>query len=435
MREKNGENYGGGWGRTAIAWALTLGLGTAAVVSGDRWSDHVELEPVARMAPATVSATAPEIAVAPPAPVAEATIADLVPVEEPPVAPVAAAPAVPIVPALDALQERRLADEIARRKARDSRQLVSAVRAGFEDQQPAIPLTFLLSIAYNETHGKVLAVSPSGAVGLAQATPAAYLAQPGFDGKLFITNQYLIGARSYIMKKPLGDAVAIANSLIWKNGTPQRLRAQTLLAAAHELQREGMDELHALEPQAPPLFAERIRQADEYNTWALAELERLIDRRATKAELTAYRDRIRKDFSSMMRTQQGAWEAYQRDLEGERDRLLRARYGGSPNDVIRGRAYEAGEYLAEVLDVRFSPRHAARFLAAHLTTKQEQARTLGIEEHELEQWTAALYNGGAVNVKRMRAGLMGSLRETENYMQKIPALRADLDRVIGVARS
>lgn len=365
----------------------------------------------------------------------EPAIAEEVAATAPEVMPEPSAPVVePPPPALDAATERRLAWEIAQRKGRDSEQLVSAVRGGFEDRRPAIPLTFLLSIAYNETHGKVLAVSPSGAVGLAQATPAAYLAEPGFDGKLFITNQYLIGARTYIMKKPLGDAVAIANSLVWKNDTPMRLRARTLLDAAYELQREGMDELQALEPHAPPLFAERIREADEYNARALAELERLIDRRATKAELTGYRDRVRKEFSSRMRLQQGAWEAYQNDLERERDRLLRARYGTSPNDVIRGRAYEAGEYLAETLDVRFSPTHMASFLAAHLETKQRQARDeLGIADHELEEWTAALYNGGAVNVKRMRAGLMGSLRETQLYMRKIPALRADLDRAIGAA--
>jgi hypothetical protein len=58
---------------------------------------------------------------------------------------------------------------------------------------------------------------------------------------------------------------------------------------------------------------------------------------------------------------------------------------------------------------------------------------LGVPEEELEAWTAALYNGGLVNVTRMRAGLMGSIRETENYMQKVPEMRARLDGTTSLA--
>ena len=60
-------------------------------------------------------------------------------------------------------------------------------------------------------------------------------------------------------------------------------------------------------------------------------------------------------------------------------------------------------------------------------------RTQGVEppDRSLPAWTAALYNGGAVNVKRMRAGLIGSLRETQKYMQAVPQRTARLDRVLG----
>lgn len=390
------------------SWGLIGAIGLGAVSIADR-----DERPTANtLAAAAVAATAV-------APVHVAQTID-------PVIP-AAAPAV--AGTASTINETRLAAEIARLKARDSEQLVSVIRTAFDEQQPAIPLTFLLSIAYNETHGKVLAVSPAGAVGLAQATPSAYLMEEDFKGKLYVTNDYLVGQRNYIMKKPLGDAMNIANSLIRKNDAAQRTRAKNLLASAVELQREGMNELHVLEPIAPALFAQRVRQADEYNTAALAELGRLIDRGAPKTEMTRYRDRIQKQYRSMMQTQTRSWTAYKKDLENERDRLLRARYGMSPAQVITTRAYEAGEYLGQELDARFSPKEMARFLAAHLTTKQQEAQALGVEEDQLERWTAALYNGGAVNIKRMRAGLMNSLTETQRYMQKIPAMRESLDRV------
>ena len=73
----------------------------------------------------------------------------------------------------------------------------------------------------------------------------------------------------------------------------------------------------------------------------------------------------------------------------------------------------------------------AEFLAAHLETKQQQARELGIQDEKLDAWTAALYNGGSVNVKRMRAGLIGSLKETQKYMKAVPARTAKLEKALG----
>jgi hypothetical protein len=49
----------------------------------------------------------------------------------------------------------------------------------------------------------------------------------------------------------------------------------------------------------------------------------------------------------------------------------------------------------------------------------------------LDAWTAALYNGGAVNIKRMRAGLIGSLQETQKYKKAVPARAERLDRSLG----
>ncbi|MEA2329602.1 MAG: hypothetical protein QOE68_4561, partial [Thermoanaerobaculia bacterium] len=52
------------------------------------------------------------------------------------------------------------------------------------------------------------------------------------------------------------------------------------------------------------------------------------------------------------------------------------------------------------------------------------------------EMTAALYNGGAHNVKRMMAGLITWLPETENYARKVPAMRRRLDEVVaGIAEA
>ncbi len=128
--------------------------------------------------------------------------------------------------------------------------------------------------------------------------------------------------------------------------------------------------------------------------------------------------------------QRHRWEKYGKDLSKKRDALLRAKFGQNPATVIRIQPYDAGEYLGRTLDARFSPTRMAEFLAVHLETKQEQARELGIEDDNLAAWTAALYNGGAVNVRRMRAGLISSLRETQKYMKAVPARAARLDRIL-----
>ena len=322
-----------------------------------------------------------------------------------------------------------LAAELASWVTRHPRELVEVI-ANLAAQQPLpVPPTYLLSIAWAETRGKILAVSPAGAAGLAQATPAAYLLE-GFDGKLYVTTGYLTGTRAYIMKKPLGDALSISATLLRTNDAPSRREALALAARAIELRREGFDELEALRPVGTETFFRRIAEGDAHNLATLQELERIIERGVPPAELKAFRTRVQRDYTYLRNLQRAQWEQYAKDLTTRRDALLRKRFGQSPAHVIAARPYEAGEYLGKVLDARFSPEAMARFLAAHLESKQAQARALGVDDEGLHAWTAALYNGGALNIKRMQAGLIGTLVETQKYMKAVPARMARLDRAI-----
>ncbi|HEU5163112.1 MAG TPA: hypothetical protein VFV54_08210, partial [Thermoanaerobaculia bacterium] len=135
-------------------------------------------------------APAPEVPAVVAAPVAE--IEPVEPAVEPP------APVVEVasdaVRGLGESDRDLLAGELGRWVTRHPRQLVDVIADLAATEPLPLPATYLLSIAWSETRGKVLAVSPAGAAGLAQATPAAYLSE-GFDGKLYVTSQYLIGTR------------------------------------------------------------------------------------------------------------------------------------------------------------------------------------------------------------------------------------------------
>lgn len=327
-------------------------------------------------------------------------------------------------------QRDDLAVEMSRWVTRHPRQLVDTIAELAETQPLPVSPTYLLSIAWAETRGKILAVSPAGAAGLAQATPAAYLLE-GFDGKLYVTNQYLIGTRAYIMKKPLGDAMTISDVLLKRNTAANRAKAEKLLAHAIELRREGMDELEALRPVANDVFFKKIAEADAHNLRTLEELGRIIDRGAPRSQLVAFDERVTREYRQLMDLQRVSWAHYGKQLESRRDTLLKAKFGKDPVKVIQNNPYEAGEYLGEALDARFSPTKMATFLAAHLSTKQKQALDLGAPEDEVDEWTAALYNGGAVNLKRMQVGLIGTLRETQKYMKLVPSRSEQLERAIG----
>ncbi len=144
-----------------------------------------------------------------------------------------------------------------------------------------------------------------------------------------------------------------------------------------------------------------------------------------------FNNRVRREYRQMMTLQRKSWDRYAKQLETRRNALLRAHFKQDPVRVILTKPYTAGEYLGRTLDARFSPTEMTRFLAAHLETKQRQAIELGAPEQKLEAWTAALYNGGAVNIKRMRAGLIGTLKETQKYMAMVPSRSARLDRTLG----
>ena len=136
---------------------------------------------------------------------------------------------------------KTLAAELGRMWTRDPEQLVRVIENATRSSSSPPPDTLLLAIAHAETNGHILDVSEAGAVGLAQATPIAYL-EEGFTGALFMTDDYLIGARAYIMKKPLGDADTIATLVIERPRVATRERAKKLLASAKRLRRVGVDQ-------------------------------------------------------------------------------------------------------------------------------------------------------------------------------------------------
>jgi hypothetical protein len=323
---------------------------------------------------------------------------------------------------------KALARELGRMWTRDSEQLVRVIEEAVGSAESSPPDTLLLAIAHAETNGHILDVSEAGAVGLAQATPIAYL-QEGFTGKLFITDDYMIGARAYIMKKPLGDADTIATILIEKRNS--RERARKLLRAAKRLRRVGVSDLELLRPYADEAYFDEIEAADEHNAAVLRRLQRLIDAGST-AELKTFRDRVRDEYRAMKRLQVEAWSRYQRALVFERDYRLQQHYRMPASIIKSADAYEAGNWLGDALDERFSPNAMARFLVAHLDRKSDEARKIKSRgRRSVEELTAGLYNGGSHNVQRMLAGLITRLPETEKYMKKVPRTRNRLEIVAG----
>jgi hypothetical protein len=328
------------------------------------------------------------------------------------------------------LRVQALAHEMAEMWTRDPEKLVVAIDDAARSTPSAPSVTLLLAIAHAETNGMILDVSEAGAVGLAQATPVAYR-QEKMDGKLFVTDDYLIGSRAYIMKKPLGDADTIASMVVDKDTPKVRAKAKRLLASAKALRREGIDELDLLEPFASKRYYRRISEMDQHNKAVLNRLGKLLEN-GSRAELRKFRNETRTEYRSLKQTQLAAWVRYQKELIAERDRMLEKHFGMDDAVVKKTMAYEASEYLGEHLDDRFSAKSMSRFLVRHLDRKGTEARKLakGASEKRIEEMTAALYNGGSHNVKRMLAGLIRTLPETEKYMKKVPATRRRLDGVI-----
>ncbi|HKO02829.1 MAG TPA: hypothetical protein VJ032_14115, partial [Thermoanaerobaculia bacterium] len=329
---------------------------------------------------------------------------------------------------------KALAGELGMMWTRNPEQLVRVVDDAAKSDPRSPSVTLLLAIAHAETNGAILDVSEAGAVGLAQATPVA-IRQEDLAGKMFVTPDYLTGSRAYIMKKPLGDADTIASMLLTKDDAKRRARAKRLLDSAFALRREGVDELALLERFASPKFAASVEAADAHNLARLRELKKLVAQRDNKRALKRYRDEVRSEYRALKQTQMATWKRYQDDLIIARDRALEEHFGRSAALVKKERPYEAGEYLASTLDLRFSAQQMAAFLVRHLERKSEEARRLADSDDvdRIEEMTAALYNGGSHNVKRMLAGLIASLPETQHYMRKVPATRRRLDATIARA--
>jgi hypothetical protein len=384
---------------------------------------------VARYSEATIPPAAPRAAAPAPPPVT----VSCPPIDPPP------AEASQNVPTLveagtDNINRRvkKLAGELSKMWTRNPEELVTVIDEASRGASASPSVTLLLAIAHAETNGKILDVSEAGAVGLAQATPIACRQESSdgqFDGKLFVTNDYLLGSRAYITKKPLGDADTIASLVVARDDAKSRKRAKRLLESAFALRREGVDELDLLAPYATATFFTKIKAADAHNLRELKRLRKLLDR-GSRAELRAFRNEVRTEYRSLKRTQLESWARYQVALATKRDVLLEARFGMPAARVKKELPYEAGEYLATELDERFSAKQMAAFLVRHLERKSEEARVLATSDDKVEEMTAALYNGGSHNVKRMLAGLIRSLPETQNYMRKVPATRRRLDHSI-----
>jgi hypothetical protein len=323
---------------------------------------------------------------------------------------------------------KALAAEMADMWTRNPEELVVVIEDAARSMPSGPSVTMLLAIAHAETNGKILDVSEAGAVGLAQATPVAYR-QEDLKGKLFVTTDYLVGSRAYIMKKPLGDADTIASLVVAKDTSATRKKARTLLRAAQRLRKEGIGELDLLSPYASKKYYANIKRMDAHNKDVLDRLELLLET-GTTAELRAFRNETRKEYRALKQVQLESWVKYQKELIAKRDRMLERHFKMPHAKVKSTMAYEASEYLGEHLDDRFSAKSMARFLVRHLDRKHNEAREYAQSEEDIEAWTAALYNGGSHNVKRMLAGLIRSLPETEKYMRKVPATRRRLDGVI-----
>src|SRR5688572_13620643 len=138
------------------------------------------------------------------------------------------------------LRVKALAHEMAEMWTRNPEELVVVIDDAARSVPSAPSVTLLLAIAHAETNGMILDVSEAGAVGLAQAPPVAYR-QESLDGRWFVTPDYVVGSRAYIMKEPLGDVDTIASLVVAKDTAAAPKQAKRLLRAAKELRREGID--------------------------------------------------------------------------------------------------------------------------------------------------------------------------------------------------
>ena len=333
--------------------------------------------------------------------------------------------------ALDA-RDRALAGELQRMHLREPEKLVRVLGAASRQDPLSPSLSLLLAIAHAETNGDILDISEAGAVGLAQATPSA-LREEGIAGPMYVTQDYLDGARDYILKKPLHDVEVIADWVVEEPTDQSFLEAKDLLRAATGLRREGMGDLDLLAEWADDMYFRDIAHDDARNLEMLMTLDHALRRRDVGA-LRDLREDAHQRYRAAIMRQQHAWKRYQVDLAERRNALLERRFQSPARLVRRQYGYEAGEMLGAELDIRFSPARMADFLVRHLARKAMMANAMAASPEQRERLTAALYNGGTHNVKRMLSGLIHYLPETENYMRKVPATRRRLDEAVAANR-
>ena len=210
-----------------------------------------------------------------------------------------------------------LAREMADMWTRNPEELVVVIDDAARSMPSAPSVTLLLAIAHAETNGKILDVSEAGAVGLAQATPVAYH-QEEMDGKLFVTRDYLIGSRAYIMKKPSRRRHDRLHDRRQRHARPPQKRRTFSLpeeAPPRRHRRARPSLAHGSQKYSPT-----IKKMDEHNKAVLARLGRLLDKaRARSSARSATRP------EGVPRPQGKAdvvLVRYQKELIAERDQML-----------------------------------------------------------------------------------------------------------------
>ena len=317
-------------------------------------------------------------------------------------------------------------EEMRRLWIRDPELLLETLESARVDaEQP--PLAFLLAIAHAETNGRPLLASEAGAVGLAQATPTAFLIEEQ-KGPLYVTAAYADGMRAYVMKKPIGDAVAAVSAALGERRRPAS-EALALIEEARALGSVGVDEVRLLAPWFAGSLDDALESDRRRNEAVLDAAERVI-RAGDPEAMRTFRDSTRDAYRALMEHQRRSWKSYYDDLCARRDALLREEFGSAAQEMRGLMAYNAGEYLARVFDARFSPSQSAAFLVRHLDRKISEAQALEQTADDLTGLAAALYNGGAHNVLRMRVGLIVSLQETERYSEKVPSTRRRIEQAM-----
>lgn len=295
--------------------------------------------------------------------------------------------------------------------------LVATLRREADAWGEDLDLPLLLSISASETAGRILSISPTGAVGPYQLMPAEALHDPSTP--VLLTADDALGLRAYITKKPLADAMRIVRLLGTSRAAPDtaRERAFRQLDVAKAVRRDGFDDLSRLAPHAPEGFLDEAERLDSVNAEVLRELEQLLSGGAQKAELEQFALGLRRSYHGRLEEQRASWARASKKLTKRRDALIR-RYPRSYDQ------YRLAEELAKH-DVRFSPTAAFPLFIGTLERKRNDAvilRTILEEDADLppvpDPLQIRLYNAGLGTTARRKIGLLES-RENDLYEKRV----------------